>query len=259
MSSSSVIYSSPTRPGREAHAASSPEAKARLYDIDSVFDPAALKGKRILITGCTRGLGFALAKEAIAAGADVIAVNRSPGNVEGAVQVIDGVDVTSDEAVLVKMVKELEGGAVDIVVNNAGYFREERESILEGTMDFKDHLKTIDICSVGVLRVTHALFSNKLLKEGSKVIIISSQGASVKWREDQSPEGGDYGHHVSKSAVTMTGVLIANELRGKVAVGILHPGFNKTGTLVTFWSEPAFLAGRDPSFFFLTVLIFFFF
>ena len=33
---------------------------------------------------------------------------------------------------------------LDAVINNAGYFKEERESILDGTMDFSDQVKTID-------------------------------------------------------------------------------------------------------------------
>ena len=33
---------------------------------------------------------------------------------------------------------------------------------------------------------------------------------------------------MSKAAANMAGKLVANELRGKVAVGILHPGFNRT-------------------------------
>ena len=90
-------------------------------------------------------------------------------------------------------------------------------------------IKTIDICSVGVLRVTTALYQAKLLLEGSKMAVISSQGGSLAWRAVQCPEGGDYGHHMSKAAANMAGVLAANELKSKgIAVAILHPGFNRT-------------------------------
>ena len=90
-------------------------------------------------------------------------------------------------------------------------------------------VKTIDICAVGVLRVTTALYQAQLLLEGSKMAVISSQGGSLAWRAVQCPEGGDYGHHMSKAAANMAGVLAANELKSKgVAVAILHPGFNRT-------------------------------
>ena len=44
----------------------------------------------------------------------------------------------------------------------------------------------------------------------------------------QCPDGGDYGHHMSKAAANMAAKLVANELSGKAVVGILHPGFNRT-------------------------------
>ena len=60
-------------------------------------------------------------------------------------------------------------------------------------------------------------------------VLCHSQGGSVGWRDVQCPDGGDYGHHMSKAAANMGAKLVANELRGKAMVGILHPGFNKTG------------------------------
>ncbi len=67
------------------------------------------------------------------------------------------------------------------------------------THDFPDQLKTIDICACGPLRVASSLINGGLLKEGSKIVMITSQGGSVGWREVQCPTGGDYGHHVSRS------------------------------------------------------------
>lgn len=64
-------------------------------------------------------------------------------------------------------------------------------------LNFKEQLKTIDICALGPLRVTASLLHGGLLKEGSKVIMITSQGGSVEWRTTQNPTGHDYGHHVS--------------------------------------------------------------
>ena len=88
----------------------------------------------------------------------------------------------------------------------------------------------IDICAIGPLRVSAALYNGGFLKEGSKVAIITSQGGSVTWRTTQNPTGHDYGHHMSKSAANMMAVLLSQELKGKgIAVGVLHPGFNKTG------------------------------
>lgn len=90
-------------------------------------------------------------------------------------------------------------------------------------------MKQIDICAMGPLRVSASLCHGNLFKEGSKVVMITSQGGSVSWRTVQNPTGHDYGHHMSKSAANMMSVLLSQELKSKgIIVGILHPGFNKT-------------------------------
>lgn len=116
---------------------------------------------------------------------------------------------------------------VDILVNNAGYFYEPLETI--SSLNFEEELKMIDICALGPLRITSALFNAGLLARPSRVAIISSQGGSVAWRFTQNPGGNDYGHHMSKAAANMAGVLLAQELQTHaIAVALLHPGFNKT-------------------------------
>merc|ERR1719218_302002 len=88
----------------------------------------------------------------------------------------------------------------------------------------------IDICAVGPLRITAGLVNNGNLKSGGKVAMITSQGGSIDWRTVQNPEGGDYGHHMSKAAANMAGVLLNQELKHKgIMVTNLHPGFNRTG------------------------------
>ena len=102
--------------------------------------------------------------------------------------------------------------------------------MLDNTLNFDEQLKQIDICGLGPLRVTSALFNAGLLQDGSKAIIISSQAGSSSWRFTQNKdEGGDYGHHMSRAACNMAGVLLSEELKAKgVAVVMLHPGFNRT-------------------------------
>merc|ERR1719506_3405975 len=88
----------------------------------------------------------------------------------------------------------------------------------------------IDICALGPLRVTAALYNSNKVVSGSQVAMITSQGGSVAWRSTQNKdEGGDYGHHMSKAAANMMSALLAEELRAKgITVSVLHPGFNRT-------------------------------
>jgi hypothetical protein len=67
-------------------------------------------------------------------------------------------------------------------------------------MNFVEQMKTINICSCGPLRISAGFFNGGLLKEGSKIAMITSQGGSVEWRTVQNPNGHDYGHHVSAEA-----------------------------------------------------------
>lgn len=204
----------------------------RALAIEDHFDGAELKGKTIVITGTNRGLGLALVKEAVANNAKVIATCRTSSpelkSIDGVEKIIEGIDVTIDSS-MSKLTDELKDVPVDILINNAGYFMTERESILSNTMDFAEEIKMIDICSVGMLRITNAMYHAGNLRKGSKIIMITSQGGSVGWRDTQCPNGGDYGHHMSKSAANMAGKLVANELSKEgIITGILHPGFVRT-------------------------------
>ena len=194
-----------------------------------------LPGKRVLVTGGARGLGLEIVKELVKIGATAIVLCRT-SNPElealvGQWNVYAGVDVTDDEAVkkAAKTVKN-DGGALDVVINNAGYFYEPFESILEDSMNFDEQLKQINICGLGPLRVNSALVQAKALADDAKLIIITSQAGSCEWRAVQNKDkGGDYGHHMSRAACNMAGVLQAEELRSKgFCVVLLHPGFNRT-------------------------------
>jgi len=182
----------------------------------------------IRISGGNRGIGYAISQEYVRQGAVVYVTTRQPTNIPN-VKVIPNIDV-QDNACGEKLVEFLshENVKIDILINNAGYFYEPKETLL--SLNFEEELKMIDICAVGPLRITSALCNAHLLMPGeSKVIIISSQGGSIAWRKVQNPHGHDYGYRMSKAAANMMGVLLSQELKGDhIPVSILHPGFNKT-------------------------------
>ena len=221
--SSAAGYSTPDQPARFAKGKA--EKNTRMLDIDKVYKPEYVKGKTVVVTGGNRGLGLAIVEELIKQGAEVIVTSRTPATVPGA-RVIDGIDV-QDNASGNKLVAALAGKSIDIFINNAGYFYEPVEKL--DSLNFDEELKMIDICAVGPLRVTSAVVNAGLLKAGAKVAVITSQGGSIAWRTTQNPTGHDYGHHMSKAAANMMGVLLAQELKSKgVCVWNIHPGFNKT-------------------------------
>jgi len=200
-----------------------------------MYDGGDLSGKRVLVTGGNRGLGLEIVKELVAIGATAIVVCRSSSpeleKMVGKWNVYSGVDVVDDEAVTkaAKRVKG-DGGALDVVLNVAGYFYEPCELVKENTLNFEEQLKQINICGLGPLRMNNALIQSKALAEGCKLVTITSQAGSVEWRSTQNAgKGGDYGHHMSRAACNMGQVLLSEEVKDMgYPVLLLHPGFNKT-------------------------------
>lgn len=219
-------FSIPDQPARFAQAKK--ENNKRVLDIDSVYDPSFIKGKVALVTGGNRGLGLAITKELVKQGANVVITSRSPFSMEG-VTVVSDIDVQDNDCgkKLADKLKALKVPPIDILINNAGYFYGPVEKL--DSLNFEEELKMIDICAVGPLRISAGLVNAGLMAKSSKIAMITSQGGSVAWRTTQNPTGHDYGHHMSKSAANMMGVLLSQELKSKgICVSILHPGFNKT-------------------------------
>ena len=221
------IFSIADQPQRFANAIK--DKNQRFLDIQSVYNPTDVRGKRVLVTGANRGLGLAIVKELVEQGAHTIVVGRSTSaelESSGVQQIICGVDVT-DASGITKLVSALDT-PIDVVINNAGYFYGPQEKL--DCLNFEEELKMIDICALGPLRVTAALYNAKLLKtDESKIVIITSQAGSVEWRFTQNPTGHDYGHHMSRAACNIMGALLSQELRQSgMSVLLLHPGFNKT-------------------------------
>ena len=84
-----------------------------------------LSGARVLITGASRGIGEAIAREAASRGARVIGVARSAGALASVMQSIDGVAFPCDLSVETEradLIGRLEAihGPIDVLVNNAG-------------------------------------------------------------------------------------------------------------------------------------------
>jgi len=174
----------------------------------------------VLVTGCSRGIGFELCRQFRARGDEVIGVCRKPRDElqRLGVRVIDGIDVSEPGAAR-ELRRRLSGTRIDVLVNNAGILR--RDGLDEP--DFEGMLEQFRVNTLGPLRVTHALLDN--LGEGSKVAIITSRMGSVA----DNTSGGYYGYRVSKAGVNMIGMSLRHDLEPRgIAVALLHPGMVAT-------------------------------
>lgn len=173
-----------------------------------------------VVTGASRGIGLEITKQAAARGDDVIAVCRKPSAELDAlgVRVESGVDVSVQEDV-----EQLAGGlpdaSIDILINNAGILS--RQSL--DNLDFDAIRRQFEVNSLGPLRVTAAL--REKLKDGAKVGIVTSRMGSVA----DNTSGSHYGYRMSKAAVNMAGMSLAQDLKERgIAVILLHPGYVNT-------------------------------
>ncbi len=179
--------------------------------------------KTALITGANRGIGFELARQLKSRGYRVIAVcrNDSPELKALDVEIETGVDVTSGES-LNGLAERLRGTRLDLLINNAGLLKSSSMAGIEDEID--DWRAQFEVNSLAPIRVTSALRNH--LNEGSKVIIITSRMGSIS----DNTSGGQYAYRMSKAAVNIAGVSLAHDLKERgIAVGLLHPGYVRTG------------------------------
>ncbi len=176
--------------------------------------------KTILITGANRGIGLAFVRHYLNRGERVLAVCRqSSSELDGSgAEVFAGVDV-ADPASITKLQQELKSVVIDVLINNAGILRDERL----GSIDYATVLEQFQVNTLGPLRVTEALLAN--LGQGAKIALITSRMGSIT----DNTSGGRYGYRMSKAALNIAGVSLAQDLKSRgISVALLHPGYVQT-------------------------------
>lgn len=188
-----------------------------------------LEGKVALVTGGSRGLGFAMCKALAQAGADIYNVGR--GNDEeirqevercGRRYVCSHIDLSHptkeiSDQLIEDVIKEY--GHLDIVLNNAGANR--RNPFVEYKEEDWDYLLNLNLKSVYLIGQSAAA---QMLKQGTrgKIINIASM---------LSFTGGLYctAYTASKSAVMGLTKSMANELsKHNINVNAIAPGYMDT-------------------------------
>jgi len=178
----------------------------------------------VVITGANRGIGLSFTKMYKKFGYQVFALCRKTSselNLLG-VNVIENVDM-SDPNVGSYLAEKLLGIKINLLINNAGILRNE----ILGQLDFATIEEQLQVNALGPLRVTEALLDNMQAdKSGiARIALITSRMGSLT----DNTSGGRYGYRMSKVALNMAGVSLAQDVKHKdIAVGIFHPGLVAT-------------------------------
>lgn len=182
----------------------------------------------VAITGAGRGIGLELARQHLTEGDRVIALVRDPAKAEalnalaaqsGGKLTVHAMDVGDDASV--RAGAQSTGDApIDVLYNVAGVTGVVAPE-LDG-VDWAAFDDAINIMLKGPLRVLQAFLPR--MREGSKVISLSSQLAASTW-----PYGGFYAYGAAKAGLNRMMRSIAIDLKDRgIVVGLVHPGYVQT-------------------------------
>lgn len=194
-----------------------------------------LKGRRALVTGGSRGIGYGVARVLAAEGCELHIASRSTDSLSLArksLQDAYGVKVTTyayDLAESVNHRRLAEAcGPLDILVNNAG-------AIPQGTLDLEEYLwrASWDLKVFGFVGLTREVYRGMCArKHGVIVNVVGNAG------ERPTP---NYvaGSMANSALMTMTRVLGAESVRHGVRVVGVAPGYTETDRQIVRWKARA--------------------
>jgi NAD(P)-dependent dehydrogenase (short-subunit alcohol dehydrogenase family) len=191
-----------------------------------------LHGRAAVITGANQGLGLAIARAFVAAGADVLLCARDAGKLEearselalsGRNVIAEAADVARpDDVDRVARRALREFGQVQILVNNAGVYGPLGRI---DEIDWTEWVSALEINLYGSVLMARALIPHFRANRYGKVVQISGGGAT-----NPLPRISSYA--ASKAAVVRFAETLAEEVRGEgIDVNSIAPGALNTRLL----------------------------
>jgi len=212
------------------------------------------RAETVLITGSNSGIGLEFAKQYAAKGWNVIATHRRDTSPESLQQLstqfknvrVAKMDVTSRDQIN-KVASQLQGTAIDVLINNAGVVRLGAQGVQNNSQSFGtlnyDHFDTLVATNVkGPMLVCEAFIGHVKASKQKKIIAISSSAGTVS----VPPSNGDfYWYGMSKAALNKLMVTLAADLKDEgVTVVMFHPGFVKVEKIADL-DLPGMIATND--------------
>jgi uncharacterized oxidoreductase len=206
-----------------------------------------LDGKRVLVTGGSSGIGFAIASALLAKGAKVTVTGRRADVVSAAVQELQktggkvtgiAADVGTGEGRAQTLQRALDAlGGLDILVNNAGGVRASR---LEATTEAEiEAMLNVDL--LAPILLTRAALPSLRASGDAMVVNVTSGIALIG-----APFYTSYA--AAKAGLARFGEALRRELKGEgIHVLTVYPGATDTPMMKTNRAGPELGFGREPA------------
>ena len=183
-----------------------------------------LAGKKVLVTGASRGIGAAIAQVMAREGADVICLDvpQAQDSLNAIASQVAGkalaMDIGSPEAPQALVQAALADGGWDVVVHNAGITRD--KTIANMKEHFWDSVININLSTQE--RINEALVDNGALRRGARIVCVSSISGIAG-------NVGQTNYALSKAGVVgMVQSLAPHLAKHGITINAVAPGFIET-------------------------------
>jgi len=183
-----------------------------------------LAGKKVLVTGASRGIGAAIAQVMAREGADVICLDvpQAQDSLNAIASQVAGralaMDIGSPEAPQALVQAALADGGWDVIVHNAGITRD--KTIANMKEHFWDSVININLSTQE--RINEALVDNGALRRGARIVCVSSISGIAG-------NVGQTNYALSKAGVVgMVQSLAPHLAEHGITINAVAPGFIET-------------------------------
>jgi NAD(P)-dependent dehydrogenase (short-subunit alcohol dehydrogenase family) len=195
-----------------------------------------LTGKRVLVTGGTRGLGAAIAEHFVAAGASVVIAARTPVPEPVATFVAADLSTEGGARHLATAALDILGG-IDVLVDNAGSQRRVPQGVLAMTDD--DWASDISTNLLSAVRLDRELLPTMIAQRSGVVVHIGSGAARL-------PQPAALAYAAAKAALSAYSKGLANAMAPHgIRVTTVNPGVIETSGLNNRLTQVAEESGID--------------
>ncbi|PIG93101.1 SDR family NAD(P)-dependent oxidoreductase [Gloeocapsopsis sp. IPPAS B-1203] len=188
-----------------------------------------IQGKRALVTGGNKGIGFAICQGLLQAGFEVIIAARSLDKAKAAIQKLPAnasvraveLDVTDDNSIH-RAAEQLSQDGLDVLVNNAGVYPDQGVNILNVSRSILQQAMSTN--TFGPIHVTQAFLPLLQKAKLARVINVSSGYGELGGLSADVPS-----YCLSKLALNGATIMLAEALQSQgIAFYAMCPGWVKT-------------------------------